>query len=44
MEHTDDRARLLAGLLPKDFQDAACEIRIKIGHRFVGKEHLGLLE
>jgi len=44
MEHTYDRAGLLTGLLPQDFQDVACEIRIQVGHRFVGKKHLGLLE
>jgi hypothetical protein len=44
MEHTHDRARLLAGLVPQDFQNAACEIRIEVGHRLVGKKHLWFLE
>jgi hypothetical protein len=44
MEHTHDGAGLPAGLLPKDLQNAKAQIGIKIGHWFVGQEHLGLLE
>jgi hypothetical protein len=31
-------------LLPKNLQNPKGEIRIKIGHRFIGEEHLGFLE
>ena len=41
MQHAYNRTRLLAGLLPQDFQDVACKSRIEVGHRLLAAGHLG---